>query len=127
MEALTDVINTCFLAEDKLNELYHGLSSSLVESVNNVVSSLANKRLFLTRAETWKALNSSKYTAELCAQKRAAACRPWPVALRTRSHYDLALSVAREYVCGALAPPRDCTCLPTGEVKHQGVPRGLLK
>jgi hypothetical protein len=56
MEILTGVLDKFFLKEDKLEELYHGMSSSLVESLNNVVAALAEKRLFLARSETWRTL-----------------------------------------------------------------------
>ena len=55
-KSVTEVIHDAFLKPNKLEEIYMGVSSSPIESLNNVVSSKANKRLFLGRSFTWQVL-----------------------------------------------------------------------
>ena len=49
-----DIIEVNYLAEAKLNELYVGLTTSPIESFNNMVSRYANKRIYLGQAWTYR-------------------------------------------------------------------------
>ena len=53
-EIMDEVVDTWYLADDRLEQLYHADSSSMLESFHNLLAALAPKRLFLGRGTVYR-------------------------------------------------------------------------